>query len=271
MPGTRPFFLVLLTIAVLLLLSPLLIIAARVSDEQAGAQFLQSADDHADANLALTASGFGVWRAYGCEGCHTLNGEGSGDYAPDLTHIYTRRGEAYLRAFLVDPQAAHPNNPTGRTMPRFGLTRDETDALLVFLQSTSENAEGIWPPRPIMVAGAGGQALLPTLESQASAADALNAPATLGRALFSQAPANCATCHSLEPDVVLVGPSLAGIASRAADRVPGQSAATYLRISIIEPGAFLVPGFQNVMQQNFGEALDGGQVEALIAFMLTLD
>ena len=33
----------------------------------------------------------------------------------------------------------------------------------------------------------------------------------------------CTTCHSLEPDVVIVGPSLAGVASRAGSRVSGLS------------------------------------------------
>ena len=95
------------------------------------------------------AQGFGVWRDYGCAGCHTLNGQGA-PYAPDLTRIYSLRGETYLREFLVNPGAFHPD--AIRMMPRLGLTIMQTDSLMAFLNWVDEQA-GTFPPRPINVSG----------------------------------------------------------------------------------------------------------------------
>jgi nitric oxide reductase subunit C len=96
-----------------------------------------------------------------------------------------------------------------------------------------------------------------------------------GKALFQQttireAPA-CSTCHSTEPDKVIVGPSLAGIASRAGDRKPDVSAEAYLRESILEPNAYVVNGFsKGVMYQSFKDVLTEEEINNLIAYLLTL-
>jgi nitric oxide reductase subunit C len=92
------------------------------------------------------SAGYDVWRANGCEGCHTLFGQG-GPYAPDLTRIYRQRGETYLREFLVNPSAFYPNQ---RFMPRFNLAVAETDSLLAFLDWVGQQDAG-WPPRAIQV------------------------------------------------------------------------------------------------------------------------
>jgi ferredoxin/coenzyme F420-reducing hydrogenase delta subunit len=82
--------------------------------------------------------------------------------------------------------------------------------------------------------------------------------------------AGCRLCHSLDPDVVLVGPSFAGIAIRAASRVPGLSAEEYIRQSILEPNAYVVPGFPaGQMVQNLGDVLSDEQVDDLVAFLMT--
>jgi mono/diheme cytochrome c family protein len=81
----------------------------------------------------------------------------------------------------------------------------------------------------------------------------------------------CVTCHSREPDRVLVGPSLAGIAGVAATRVPGLSAEEYLRESIIDPDAFVVPGFEaGRMPSVWSEVLTGAEIEALVDYLETL-
>lgn len=96
-----------------------------------------------------------------------------------------------------------------------------------------------------------------------------------GRRLFyeqvSGTNAGCRICHSLQPGVVIVGPSLAGIATRAATRVPGMSAEEYIRQSILEPDAYVVPGFPaGQMVQNLGEILTPEQIDDLVAFLMTL-
>lgn len=90
-----------------------------------------------------------------------------------------------------------------------------------------------------------------------------------GKKLFEQtvigpksAP-GCVTCHSLEPGVKLVGPSLAGVASRGDE--------AYLRESIVNPNAVVVEGFpKGVMYQNYGKDLSEQEIADLVAFLMTL-
>ena len=81
---------------------------------------------------------------------------------------------------------------------------------------------------------------------------------------------SCRICHSLNPGVRLVGPSLAGVATRAASRVPGMSAQAYLRESILEPDRYVVDGYpKGQMVSDLGEVLSPEQVDDLVAYLLT--
>lgn len=211
------------------------------------------------------AAGMRVWRSYNCEGCHTLLGQG-GAYAPDLTHIYEQRGEDYLHEFLLNPAAFHPGE---RAMPRFDLAQSETDNLLAFLNWVGAQSEA-WPPRPILVAGGAPAPIAAADAGGETATETIDDPVARGAKLFQSPPAICGTCHALQPDVIVVGPSLAGIASRAGTRVDGLSAEAYIRNSIINPSAYVVEGFQDVMQKNFGQSLTGDQINDLIAYLMTL-
>lgn len=88
-----------------------------------------------------------------------------------------------------------------------------------------------------------------------------------GERLFQQ---NCATCHSTKPDTVIVGPSLAGVATRAETRIDDLNAREYIHQSIVKPSAYVVDGFANLMPTKFGTSLSGEQLDALIAYLLTL-
>lgn len=88
--------------------------------------------------------------------------------------------------------------------------------------------------------------------------------------LFSGA-GRCATCHAITEGTTIVGPSLAGIASRAATRVSGLDAAGYIEESILRPDRFKAPGFENVqMDATLGKTLTSEQVTDLVAYLLTL-
>jgi mono/diheme cytochrome c family protein len=82
--------------------------------------------------------------------------------------------------------------------------------------------------------------------------------------------ARCATCHALVPDTIIIGPSLYGIATLAETRVEGQSADEYILLSILRPGDYIVEGFNNVMITNFSKELTNEDMNALVAFMMTL-
>jgi nitric oxide reductase subunit C len=81
---------------------------------------------------------------------------------------------------------------------------------------------------------------------------------------------NCASCHATQPDMLIVGPSLAGIARLAAERAPGEDARDYLVASILDPDAYIVPGFNDLMPKTFGKTLSGEDLDALIEYLFTL-
>jgi cytochrome c2 len=96
-----------------------------------------------------------------------------------------------------------------------------------------------------------------------------------GEALFNEAiivdQPGCNTCHSLTPDTVVVGPSLAGIGTRAETRISGMSAEDYLRESILHPDNYVVEGFTaGVMVQVWEKTLTPEQVDNVIAYLLTI-
>lgn len=83
----------------------------------------------------------------------------------------------------------------------------------------------------------------------------------------------CGTCHTIPgiPGAVgTVGPDLAGVATRASQRVPGESAEQYLRESLVNPNAYVVPGFPSPSPMPSYEALGSQQINDVVAFLLTL-
>ncbi|WP_420630886.1 c-type cytochrome [Candidatus Leptofilum sp.] len=101
--------------------------------------------------------------------------------------------------------------------------------------------------------------------------------AARGEELFNQNPIGaagapgCGTCHSLEPGVVIVGPSQSDVGARAETAVEGMSAEEYLRESIVDPEAHLAEGFgSGLMHPTYGEDLTNSQINDLVAFLLTL-
>jgi ferredoxin/cytochrome c551/c552 len=103
----------------------------------------------------------------------------------------------------------------------------------------------------------------------------LSADPAAGERLFNGATmgasAGCQICHSLEPGVQLVGPSLAGVATRAETRVPGLPAQDYLMQSLVNPDAHVVEGFQpGQMRPDLAKTLTQQELDDLVAFLLTL-
>ena len=89
--------------------------------------------------------------------------------------------------------------------------------------------------------------------------------AVRGRMVFTE---HCSNCHSLDPGVVIVGPSLAGVSSRANSQ--GSEPRDYLEQAILSPAAEIVTGYSNLMPADFERKLAPSDLEALLAFLLTL-
>jgi hypothetical protein len=80
----------------------------------------------------------------------------------------------------------------------------------------------------------------------------------------------CNDCHTLTGTPKAGGgPSLLGISTTAADRVPGLSAAEYLLQSIMEPDAYQVEGFSGTMPKSYPLLLSEEDIYSLVAFLLT--
>ncbi|HWR57396.1 MAG TPA: c-type cytochrome [Thermodesulfovibrionales bacterium] len=97
-----------------------------------------------------------AWQKYDCIGCHTIFGNGS-YFAPDLTKTVERKPAGYLKKYLMDPKAVKAT----AAMPKLGITSDEADHLIAFLDWTSKVDTNGWPPKPILAvpAGVGGTEL----------------------------------------------------------------------------------------------------------------
>lgn len=146
----------------------------------------------------LVVQGKEIWEANNCMGCHTLLGEG-GYYAPELTKVVERRGAAWMRVFLRDPEAMFPGQ---RRMPQYDFTEEEIDAVIAFFAWIGGIDTNGFPPDPD---------LAPVLAMTAGAP-----PSELGDrpAIFDQI---CVACHSLGGSGGAVGPALDAVGDRYTD------------------------------------------------------
>lgn len=87
----------------------------------------------------LSSKGKLVWQQYNCTGCHQVYGLG-GYLGPDLTNTYSRKGPAYIKAFLAGGTV---------TMPNFRLSEEEMEALVAYLQNI--DASGTADPRSFTI------------------------------------------------------------------------------------------------------------------------
>jgi nitric oxide reductase subunit C len=226
---------------------------------------------------AEVIAGKHVWHRKNCVNCHTLLGEGA-YYAPDLTKITQQRGEAYLRAFLQDPSRFYSEEVHGRLMPNPNLTEQQITEVIAFLDWVSHIDNQNWPPRPIVVSAATPQGILLGTEPTGAVSPE---PVALGEAVFTRTPPACFSCHSIQQGVVLVGPPMAGIATRAAAIVgspeyqgQAQTAEEYIRESIVNPHAYLVPGEtfsfggRSIMPA-YDTILSEEEIDHLVAYLAT--
>jgi nitric oxide reductase subunit C len=230
---------------------------------------------HSDQITPDVVAGKHVWHRKNCVNCHTLMGEGA-YYAPDLTKITDLRGEAYLHAFLKDPGRFYNEKDNRRLMPNLNLSDQEIGQVIAFLTWVSRIDTHGWPPRSILVSGSS----IPGMAARPASATIPADPVAQGDDIFHTPTVGCFACHSTAPGVNLVGPSLAGVSTRAAHRITdpaytgkAHTAAEYLRESILEPSAYVVTGGnysngnQSLMPANFGHTLTPEQIDALVAYL----
>lgn len=109
------------------------------------------------------------------------------------------------------------------------------------------------------------------------------ATAAAGQKVFQSAMPPCSTCHQVKPGIDQPGPSLAGVAARAKQRIASKDykgkakdARAYLRESIMDPNAYIVPGQgynaggQSLMPKTYAQALKPEQIDALVNYLMSL-
>ena len=133
-----------------------------------------------------------VWHKYDCIGCHTILGNGS-YFAPDLTKAVVRKPKEYLTKFILGPRTINPK----AAMPKLGLSAEEANNLMAFLDWISKVDTNGWPPEPILAAAAMGKTGTP------------------GQVLFQKN--DCSACHQIQGLGGTAGPELTHIGSAKPD------------------------------------------------------
>lgn len=85
-----------------------------------------------------------IWEKNNCMGCHTILGEGA-YYAPELTRVIDRRGEAYVKVVLTSPV---PWSPNGRKMVAYHMSEQEAQDVIAFLKWINEVDLNGFPAKP---------------------------------------------------------------------------------------------------------------------------
>jgi len=79
---------------------------------------------------AQVVKGKEIWESNNCMGCHTILGEGA-YYAPELTKVIDRRGEAYVKAVLMSKESWQPR---GRKMVAYAMTETDAEAVIAYFK-----------------------------------------------------------------------------------------------------------------------------------------
>ena len=89
-----------------------------------------------------------------------------------------------------------------------------------------------------------------------------------GKTIFQ---ANCSACHTTTSEDVLVGPSMVGLVTHASKMSDGMDSRGYILQSILEPGAFINEGFQDLMPATYANSLSEEEIDALVDYLMTFD
>jgi len=99
---------------------------------------------HVENLTSQVINGKHIWEKNNCMGCHTILGEGA-YYAPELTKVYERRGEGYIKAALM---STVPWGPRGRKMVVYALSEQDANDVVAFFKWIGETDLNGFPPKP---------------------------------------------------------------------------------------------------------------------------
>lgn len=205
-----------------------------------------------------------------CSGCHGLQAKGTPGLCPPLNDAFFFEGRLqevgypgslsdYVKATISGGRliSTRPDQYAGSMPPwaeEFGgpLRPDQIRNLTDFIMNFEATAgQEMGQPTPTPVA---------------------DDPVARGEAIVL-GKGGCAGCHKIEGTAAqgAIGPELTQVATNAETRVPGTSVEEYIRISILNPSAFVVPGFaDNLMPKTYSETLTPAELDDVVAYLSTL-
>ena len=192
---------------------------------------------HADKLSDEVVAGKRVFQKHNCNDCHTILGFG-GYYAPDLTKVYSRRGEAYIRRILKEPEVVL--SKSFRKMPQQHLTDQEIDRLVAFFAWVDGIDTHNWPPQDAR------------RQKRAALRTVAGTGLSLGAAVFKEN--QCFECHKLGGVGGNVGPALDDVGARL---TPEQ-----IRQQIVDPTSL----HPNSSMPPYNE-LSESELQALVDFL----
>lgn len=134
-----------------------------------------------------------LFDANNCMGCHTIMGEGA-YYAPELTKVYKKKGSAFIKMMLTDPEKMFPGK---RKMVKYDFTDQEKEDIVQFFKWIGEVDLNGFPKEPDLKISQSQVADLPS-----------NQPEIIQDM--------CMSCHSLkgQGSTEGPGPALDGVGNR---------------------------------------------------------
>jgi cytochrome c oxidase subunit 2 len=163
-------------------------------------------------------------------------------------------------------------------VPEFGQKQDTVPGLTTTLHITPDRT-GTFPVICTELCGLGHSTMRSTaivmapaafdawLKKQGATTQSGN-PSDAGKAVFQNN--GCTGCHTLSAagSTGTTGPDLDKLAQAA--QQAGQPLEAFVRQSIVNPNAYIAPGYpQNVMPQTFGSALSKQELDALVQFLVS--
>lgn len=234
----------------------------------------------------LTADGFTCADCHSTDSAETTVGPGLFDI-PNRIALAGEVPQVRLYNGIVDP-SVHPvlsenytdllTNSEIYDVLAYMMSLRDPASVVIEVQVTPEVAQAAAPedtaPEGEAVAAADDSAA-PAAEEDSVAMMVNIADAANGETLFNQMNATgfaCATCHAPDSEQVMVGPGLLHIPTRAAERVAGQGAQTYIYNSILHPADYVVDGFaNNLMPANYEDIYSTKEIYDIVAYLMTLD
>jgi mono/diheme cytochrome c family protein len=184
-----------------------------------------------------------------CGSCHTLARAGTaGTQGPSLDKAFqTALADGINRDTvegIVHRQILHPRKNS--IMPPELVTGDDATDVAAYVASAAAKPGN----------------------DQGALASAGLAQAKTGEQIFTAA--GCAGCHTFSPagSNGTIGPDLNDLKAAAAKYAKGKPPEDYVRESIAQPDAFIVPGFGNAMPSFQGRLTDK-QIQTLVDYLLS--